>query len=724
MLSFTLQDIIGVSSALLIFPSVALFPGYVIGWTVDLFDFRQRQILTRHIIAILLSMAVAPIFLYLLASFVSFYAVKLVVICFFISYILIMVGEIKKSSKGCFFKLESRYPKLIFLTAAGWILLSMLLLVDLQWGKRLYNNVVSLDFATRATLINAITQTGVPPVNPSYFPGRPEYIISLYYFWYIFCSVIDQLGGDFVNSRMALIAGDIWCGLALMALIALYIRIRNSVTGESAWRMAFVGISLLAVSGLDIIPASLIMFGSRFSYGFMWPYGDIEHWNEQITAWAGSLFWVSHHVAAMIVCITGFMIFQYYRDDSLHKRISAAIVAGLTFASAVGLSVWVTVVFSLFLGVWSLILLVWHRDKRLLLLLLVAGLAALLFASPFLLGVLKGGTGGSGIPFAFEVRKFRPAIPFVDAFSPTLQSIIYLLLLPVNYLTELGFFFVVGLLWLQRYWNGGKIPSNPFLIPEVVLMCVVVFVCSFIRSTVVVSNDFGWRGWLFGQFILLIWAVDLNESILFLPNVHRFIKTNLVSKKGEIKKLLAFMLLIGLGTSAMDVALLRFWPVLVDMNVTGFPNTLSPDTRLGERTFDGRLAYEFIDEKLPEDIVVQQNPLSEVDRIDRPSGLYGSRQFAISFNAPFNVPLPVLRMRSKRISEIFIMERQNSWDAIDLLCQQYFIDVLVVNEQDPLWRNLPILYEQRAPLYKNRYYAVLPCGEFALGESYPFDSVP
>jgi hypothetical protein len=150
---------------------------------------------------------------------------------------------------------------------------------------------------------------------------------------------------------------------------------------------------------------------------------------------------------------------------------------------------------------------------------------------------------------------------------------------------------------------------------------------------------------------------------------------------------------------------------------------LSPDTRLGERTFDARLAYEFINKKLPVDIVIQQNPLSQVDQIDRPSGLYGNRQFAISFSAPYNVPFPVLKIRANQISKIFGLEHQNSWDTIDLLCQQYFIDILVVNDQDLLWESLPLLYQQRTALYTNRYYAVFPCGKFVLQDDYPLESL-
>jgi hypothetical protein len=160
--------------------------------------------------------------------------------------------------------------------------------------------------------------------------------------------------------------------------------------------------------------------------------------------------------------------------------------------------------------------------------LVTTGLAALLFASPFLLGVLQGETGGSGgIPFGFEVRKFRVASPFVDGLPAISLNIINLLLLPINYFLELGFFSIVGMLWLKQY-RKKEISPNRFLVPEIILFGVVLAGGSFFRSTFFLTNDFGWRVWLLGQFVLLIWATDLNKSFAFLPEIRQFMKTNLV----------------------------------------------------------------------------------------------------------------------------------------------------------------------------------------------------
>jgi hypothetical protein len=712
MFGFMLKDILEACLAFFIFPVILLFPGYVIGWGMDLWDFKRRKILTRYVIAVIISMSVVPILVYLPALFFSFYAAKLILAGFFILYIVLVAGEIKRSvANGTLSVTLAWYQKAAFLAAAGWILFATLSLVDLQWGDHLYNNAVSLDFATRVTMVNAVTRTGIPPVNPSFFPGHPVYITSLHYFWYILCSLADQLGGDWVDARAAVIAGDIWCGLGLMALVALYLKMRNRTNGDQSWKSAMVGISLLAISGLDIVPATVNMLTTRLSYGFTRPAGDIEHWNEQITAWVGSLLWVPHHIAALIACVTGFMLFQYYYKQNIHKKIPAMIVAGLSFASAVGLSTWVTLTFSLFLGVWAVILLAQKKDRELIPLMAFAGLVALLFAFPFILGILKGGTGasGGGLPFEFAVRKFLPAAPYAALLPAIPRNIIYFILLPVNYSMELGFFLFIGLLRLQQDRNS-EMSNSPFFTPEKILLCVVVVVCSFVRSSIA-DNDLGWRGWLFGQFILLAWAVDLS-SLFPLPLKYRDVNNvRSTPQNFKIKNFLAFFLIVGFLTTFEDVALLRVWSPFIDLGIAGFPNDLSPDMQLGQRTYASRLAYEFIDRELPADAIIQPNPFPIVGRrIDRPSGLYGSRQIAVSGNAPYNVPLPLLDMTKQQVSQIFV-EHPGGWDQIDSLCREHFIDVLVVSDLDPLWNDLASLVPQREALYKNGYYAVFTCGK-------------
>jgi hypothetical protein len=94
---------------------------------------------------------------------------------------------------------------LVLCIFAGWSLFAILSLIDIQLGNRLYFSVASYDLISRVSITGAITRTGVPPTNPGYFPGKTVPLTFLYYFWYILGSLIDQIGGTWMDARMAMI---------------------------------------------------------------------------------------------------------------------------------------------------------------------------------------------------------------------------------------------------------------------------------------------------------------------------------------------------------------------------------------------------------------------------------------------------------------------------------------------------------------------------------------
>lgn len=65
-LSFTAQDIIGSLIAFSLFPVILVYPGYTVSWLLDLFTFRRRTVPVRFGIALLISMAICPIVIFLL----------------------------------------------------------------------------------------------------------------------------------------------------------------------------------------------------------------------------------------------------------------------------------------------------------------------------------------------------------------------------------------------------------------------------------------------------------------------------------------------------------------------------------------------------------------------------------------------------------------------------------------------------------------------------------
>ncbi len=146
------------------------------------------------------------------------------------------------------------------------------------------------------------------------------------------------------------------------------------------------------------------------------------------------------------------------------------------------------------------------------------------------------------------------------------------------------------------------------------------------------------------------------------------------------------------------------WPLLVDWQVAGFPNDLSPDTNLGRRTCYARLTYDFVNQ-LATPTVAQINPDIAVDR---PSGLYSTVQFAIADRTAYGVSSLDFETMKDAVAPVF--EKELSWPAIDSICAAYEINTMIVDDVDPIWRHLPFLEEERKALFQNDHYAVFWCG--------------
>lgn len=700
--NFTLQDLLGTSLAFFLFPLVFFTPGLLVGWGFNLFEFKQRSGWMQAGLAVILSFSISPILFFLGWRLISF------------SFTLgvFLVGLLAGGfifSKICCAHRPKPLPngaRLALGLAGGWVLLALLSLVDLQLGERLYFSIVSLDYATRVAVVEAISRTGVPPINPSYFPEAPVQLTSLYYFWYVLVSVIDKIGLGWIDGREALIASAAWSGLGLMALIAVYLRLRAPENSPRAWRRVNLGLASLSLGGLDILPTLILLIASRLVLGKFFFDGAIEHWNEEIATWLTAFFWNPHHVASLIVCLTGLLLIQFFPGPTRQTRIAGRVVAGLAFASAFGLSVWTTLVFCAFLGVWAVYQLFIERKAEPVLGILTAGGVALLAAAPFisdLLGGLEPASPAGLSPLVFGVRKFHLLLPLTAALTPLWQNLLSLLFLPVNYWLELGCFFSIAFLWLKQF--GPRVwRSQPFQTAEILLLGVTFLLASFVKSTVG-NNDFGWRAWLFGQFVLLIWGTDLLHALL-----EKNPGTPLRKLPGLLARahpLLALFFSLGLLTTLANALFLRTWPLAIDANLT-IPYEINPDTHLGERTYAAKLAYRFVEGSLPLAATLQTNPAVEHDR---PLGLYGNRQTAVSAVAPYGVASAQMQPLKDEIGPIFSSPTPLAWEQIDQICQRYQISLLVTNDLDPLWNLRKELETERLPSYQNRYYAVYPCGK-------------
>src|SRR5208283_4437289 len=71
MRNFTVVDTQGTLEACLALLPFVFAPGYVAGWALDLFEFRQRRPILRLILAVPLTIAICPMLSYLLARFLE-----------------------------------------------------------------------------------------------------------------------------------------------------------------------------------------------------------------------------------------------------------------------------------------------------------------------------------------------------------------------------------------------------------------------------------------------------------------------------------------------------------------------------------------------------------------------------------------------------------------------------------------------------------------------------
>lgn len=698
--NFTLQDILGMTLAFLLFPLVIVFPGYVCGWALNLLDFRRRRPIVRLGMGLVLSCAISPVLFDLTSSLVSPKLSLLVVGAFALAFVMILIREKPVFSSG----LDPQIKTLLGMGAV-WVIFVMLYLIHIQWKDQLYISEVT-DQSTRAFVIDAMTRTGVPPANPGYFPRQPIPLTVLYYFWYVLCSLIDVIGGRLVDARATLNASSAWSGLSLMAIVALYFRLRNKDQGETSWRSAKIGIGLLAVGGLDSLPLSLLLAKvwniPGIAAGSNSLQFAISSWYKLETtvltllgAWIDSNLWIPHHIAAVVACFVGFLLAQSARGETPSRQFALLSIAGAGFASAFGLSFWVPFVFAIFWTLWILALLLQKTQRSLLLAMVFAGVLGVLLIIPFLAGIFKGGGSGSGqLPLMFEIRPVAYVEPFVKDWSPLARSLIRLIATPLDLLAELGFFFLAGICWF-RLKDKGTERARLYYLPEIILITITILTTSFFRSTIG-NNDLGWRGWLPGQFVLLLWGVDVIEAVFFrkentTPSIP---PRNLALLRNSLLAAILF----GIMTTAVNATFTRiFYPAL-------------NGSEIGKQTYSARLAYDYLRNRVPSNIIVQNNPAYLYDGT---SGLYGTHQMVAYFLIPYGVSLEDFNKLANQVGVLFSDANVTNWRRLDRTCQRYSIGVLIVKDTDPVWSALPTLEAQRPALYKNTRYALYACGEYA-----------
>jgi hypothetical protein len=700
--NFTLQDLLSTAVASALFPLFLLLPGYALGWILNVLRFREQTPLICLLLSLPLSLALTPAIIFLMGRALSMQSVGVFYLLVWVALLVILATR-----RFSWRRFPSGVLKPVVLISAAWILTVSLSLADLQIGRKLFFSAVGYDYTVRSGSVGQLAHAlWLPPSNPFFFPGHAA-AFRYHYFWFLVCSLPVRLTHGLVGPRAALIAGVIWIGFTLMATVAVYLRFFSSAGPRRIRERTLLALGLLCVSGLDIVPTLLIdVSGFLFHKGSTTP--SVDWWNhDQVTGWLDSTFWVPHHLAGAIACLTGFLILWFsWGDDSRKWRWQSVAAAALAFASAVGLSVYVAIVFAGCLAVWTG-LEMFRKNLSRVADLAVAGVSAALLSAPYCLDLLGAGSSGNTGPDAsfarLAIREFTPAHMLMTAIRHTRPwelQLVDFAMLPLNFLLELGIFFVIGFIQIRR-WKSAKWVLGPADFGGLVLSISSLVFCLFVRSNTIETNDLGMRGMLIVQFFLVLWGVD----VLFEWRLEKV-------PIRWISYALGITLVIGLSTTAAELALLRGYTWLTDAGLTRGENLIVHGDHFAERTFASREAYDWLAGHVPEHAVEEANPFPGY--YDLIPGLYSSRQMAmtdstmaISFGAdPREVATAVSWMHR-------LFDNAAPPAEVDRLCTLSGINFLIATSRDPIWRDAGSWVWSRKPVFAGTTVRAVSCGTTA-----------
>jgi hypothetical protein len=703
MQNFTADDLVQTTLATLSLALVLLPPGYLLCMASNVFGMRGRSAAEKVLFSLAFSFAITPILTVLLTR-TSSYKVTL---AFFLVLALISVFSLVR-------QLPRAAELLSGLRRSTWVLCGMVLawflvvqfsLADLQVGHRLYLSYTIFDHSLRVSMVEAAVRGGVPPRNPLFGLG-PLPVLRYFYYWYVVCALPVRLFG--LRARACFNAGVFWSGLGLASLIPLFLKYFFGES-EEIRRKSVIGIALLSVTGLDLIAYVVWACHSH------WLPPDMEWWdNNQVASWLGSLLWVPHHVAALTACMAGLLALSAIDEETpLGQSVWAAVLAGLGFASAAGLSVYVVFAFAAFMILWTLLMLV-QMKIRTCAVYLAAGIISLPLSWPYLQDLTSKQVGAARERFAFiAVRSFWPDLDILARLGIHSHWLLELEKLPMLlfvYAVEFGFFALIVLLnWRREHLN--LIPLSRQRRMAWVMFAVCLLTVSVVQSNTSGANDLGFRGMLVVQFVLLLWAAPIVDEVFFRPNGASQPELRaLWSSSPWIKIALTGALALGVAGSALQLALLRVYAPLADTGKLHRRESVYGSPGFGERTYWMREGFARLDELTSPNATVQYNPVRYEYLIAR---LYSTRQVAMgdeSCGSAFGGDPAKCRDAFPYFEAVF-----NNPDAVrnanlDQFCSDFGVHVLVATDDDSVWDDPYSWVWTRPTLVANPMMRAVRCG--------------
>lgn len=679
-LEFTLIDAGKMAAAFALLPLILILPGYALARALGVAGFAFRPAWQKLLLALLFSTSVMPVVAHLAGRAAGVPGASTVtLLCASVSAWFLWRDGIRRR--------KAPWRPFAWFCAA-WAAIVFFSLIDLQIGHRLYPSAVSFDLSFRSILTEQFAQFPDVPGNPFFFDGQPSGL-RYHYFWFLYCGLLERLTLGWLPGRLILSASGVWLAAAIGSLLVLFIRYCQPARAGKGKRTV-IALALVFVGGLDVVAV-----GALYALGWInRPLPTLEWWNpHQITTWLDQFLWVPNHVAALVACLLAVLLLATGITHP-RRRWAAALVAGLCLASAAGLSIYVAFTTVVFLAVWGLTRAA-QRDWPRVATLAACGAAALLAALPFILELLaSSGDASKGGQFArIAFRPFLPwrmvilsAFPDIDLLWQGLGDIAFL---PLQYFLELGFFFL-ALLW-------GLKKKNRQTAAAVQLVWICLLIGTFLQSVATHgNNDLGWRCFMPAQFIMLLWGAEMIAA-------------------AKPSRLAALALVIGIFGTIVEVGWERSFLPWLEWRASAGPayaekvnaaHSWLIDIRgFGERTYDARRAYEWLNHTLPPDGRVQHTPRRGNDLLH---GLYSQRTAdldgTMSAEGVGIAPARVAALQT-RIQSVLAAPAAD-WETA---CPAVPAAAWVIKDTDPIWANHENWPWRRPASFRNRHIAVFLC---------------
>ena len=755
-MNFGLHELLGSCLALLVLPVFFLAPGYLLVSATGLMDFRRQSWIERPLWACALSLPLSLLFtvhpgIGLPPRFTT--------ICFvgvsFAAAALALRDWRQHTSSTHWDRTAT-----VALTAALFLIPYVILsVIPIQVHGSLYESSVWQDWNLRIQLVNAAIRGGNSPGNPMFAPAGQPAPLHYYFFWYVLCARMHDLAH--VSARSVLCASCVGAALALLAFLLLAVKYL-SPSAMPVRRQASAALLAACILGLDIIPFTFAALHHRF-------YSDLQFWlDDRSPGFLHMVLWSPHHVAGLVCCGMGVLLFVRALDVSTPQRRLHAVVAGICFAASAGTSTFITLLFAfacaaLFLDSAR------RREWTIPFTMILATVVAAVLIAPFLHGVLlapSSPTQSSATPAAPAIGPSAITsgkthlLTFDPRYRDQSMKLLWLTIITLDknithhpslgdpdfnrvkwgmrifrppymlalFFCEFGFFLFVFAHQIRKDFLTPGPMSRPSR--TLWLLFAGMTIPGFLLSSggLQGNNDFGRHVGFCLRLFLVLWSAPLIAD--FFAHLHRARRTRTKLSLPPATRWAVAFALIGLLSQVAQIVLVRIRFALTD---AGFLPHVMVEERVARPAFRfGQLqqAVAAAAETTPGKGILQGDPHSRLRQVLL---LYTSRQMAASddgCNVPFggdpNACLPMSQaliqlyggMGPHYHGEPLVFYHRIGFDPAAVttanfvrVCSAYKIDTLVVTFVDPVWWDKQSWAWQLHPSFANSTARVFPCAQ-------------